>query len=150
MFSEASPHHFALYGKALKVIFIITWTIIETWCLFDVSAFHPNSIPSVYRHREQAKNKLGRINKLPLLQWFFQPLRKWVYGTEGTVFFCQLAGLLSHKNNVTYSTTLAWIRCTPCWSQLQCASMAVASRSPIDQFVPLLRWAWLKVPETSY
>ena len=31
-------------------------------------------------------------------------------GKEATIFYCRLADLLSHKTNLLYSVTLAWIR----------------------------------------
>ena len=56
-------------------------------------------------------------------------------GKEVTVFYCQLADLLSRKNNVICSTTLAWMKCTLSFSLFVSAAMSFEGASPslIDQ-----------------
>ena len=51
-------------------------------------------------------------------------------GREASVFYRRLADLLSRKSNLTYSTTLAWLRCTLSFSLLRSAAVCIrGSRS---------------------
>ena len=47
-------------------------------------------------------------------------------GREATTFYWRLVDLLSHKNNVSYNTTLPWMRCTLPFSLLQSATVCIS------------------------
>ena len=119
---------------------------------FDVRVFHPNapsyhslSIQSLYRHYEQEKKMEYGDHVWEIEQASFTPL---VFATtEGMgrerPFLSQTADLLSHRNNVTYNTTLAEMHTVChflCCDLPQCAFVAVGS-SLIDHLIVLLRWA---------
>ena len=53
-------------------------------------------------------------------------------GKEATVFYRQLADLLSRKNHVIYSTTLAWMKCTLSFSLLRSAAMCIRRSQSIS------------------
>ena len=54
-------------------------------------------------------------------------------GREATAFYKRLADLLANKNNVAYSTTMAWMRCSLSFSLLRSAVMCIrGSRSSSD------------------
>ena len=118
---------------------------------FDVRVFHPNApsyygspIQSLYRRPEREKKREYGDGVREIEHASFTPLifaTTGGMGREATIFYCRLADLLSHKNNVPYDTMLAWLRCTLSFSLLQCAS-AAASLSPIDQLMLHQRWAW--------
>jgi len=107
---------------------------------FDVRVFHPNaqsyrnvSIPSVYRrHEMQKKREYGdRVREVELAS--FTPLvfaTTGGMGKEAVTFYRRLAELLSKKNGLSYSNTLAWLRCTLSFSLLRSATMCIrGSRS---------------------
>ena len=107
---------------------------------FDVRVFHPNApsyrnsaIPAIYRCDEQEKkrecgNHLQEVEKASFTPLVFATTGG--MGKEATVFYHQLADLLSHRNNVIYSTTLAMMRCTLSFSLLRSAAMCIrGSRS---------------------
>ena len=102
---------------------------------FDIRVFHPNapsyrhsSIPAVYRRHElQKKREYGeQVREVELAS--FTPL---VFGTTGgmgkedVIFYCRLADRLSHQGSMSYSSTLAWIRCTLSFSLLRSATMCI-------------------------
>ena len=107
---------------------------------FDVRVFHPNapsyrssSIQSLYRrHEQENKREYGdRVREIE--QASFTPLvfaTTGGMGREASIFYRRLADLLSHRNNVTYNTTLAWLRCTLSFSLLRSAAVCIhGSRS---------------------
>ena len=53
-------------------------------------------------------------------------------GREASIFYRRLADLLSHRNNVTYNTTLAWLRCTPSFSLLRSATVCICGSQSIS------------------
>ena len=89
---------------------------------FDVRVFHPNApsycnltIPSIYRRHEQEKKREYGDHVCEVEKASFTPIvfaTTGGMGKEATVFYRQLTDLLSHKSNLKYSTTLAWMRCT--------------------------------------
>ena len=107
---------------------------------FDIRVFHPNaqsyrnvSIPSVYRRHElQKKREYGdRIREVELAS--FTPLvfaTTGGMGREAVTFYRRLAELLSKRKALTYSSTLAWLRCTLSFSLIRSATMCIrGSRS---------------------
>ena len=107
---------------------------------FDVRVFHPNApsyrnsaIPAIYRRHEQEKKREYGDRVREVEKASFTPLvfaTTGGMGKEATVFYRRLADLLSRRNNVVYSTTLAWIRCTISFSLLRSATMCIrGSRS---------------------
>ena len=56
-------------------------------------------------------------------------------GRKATAFYCRLVDLLSHKNNVTY-TTLPWLRCTLPFSLLQSATVCISGKWSISYRSP--------------
>ena len=112
---------------------------------FDIRVFRPNaqsyrntSIPSAYRrHEQQKKREYGdRVREVELAS--FTPLvfsTTGGMGKEAVTFYRRLAELLSRRNTMTYSSTLAWLRCL--LSLLRSATMQ-GGGTPI---VPLLRAA---------
>ena len=97
--------------------------------------FHPNahsyrntSIPSVYRcHEQQKKREYGdHVREVELAS--FTPL---VFSTTGgmgketVTFYRCLSELLSRHNTMTYSSTLAWLRCLLSFSLLRSATMCI-------------------------
>ena len=107
---------------------------------FDVRVFHPNaqsyrnvSIPSVYRrHKMQKKREYGdRVREVEFAS--FTPLvfaTTGGMGKEAITFYRRLAELLSKRSTLSYSSTLAWIRCTLSFSLLRSATMCIrGSRS---------------------
>ena len=107
---------------------------------FDIRVFHPNaqsyrntSITSVYRrHEQQKKREYGdRVREVELAS--FTPLvlsTSGGMGKEAVTFYCHLAELLSKHSTMTYSSTLAWLRCLLSFSLLRSATMCIrGSRS---------------------
>ena len=109
---------------------------------FDVRVFHPNatsyrhsSIQAVYRRHElQKKREYGeRVREVELAS--FTPL---VFGTTGgmgkeaVIFYRRLADRLSHQGSMSYSSTLAWIRCTLSFSLLRSATMCIRGTRSIS------------------
>ena len=107
---------------------------------FDVRVFHPNaqsyrnvSIPSVHRRHEMQKKRENVDRVLEVEFASFTPL---VFATTGGMgketitFYRRLAELLSKRSALSYSSTLAWIRCTLSFSLLRSATMCIrGSRS---------------------
>ena len=106
----------------------------------DVRVFHPNapsyhhsSIPSVYRRHELQKKREYSVREVELAS--FTPL---VFGTTGgmgkeaLVFYCRLADRLSRHDSMSYSSTLAWIRCTLSFSLLRSATMCIRGTRSIS------------------
>ena len=107
---------------------------------FDIRVFHPNaqsyhntSIPSVYRrHEQQKKREYGdRVREVELAS--FTPLvfsTTGGMGKEAVTFYRRLAELLSRRNTITYSSSLAWLRFLLYFSLLISATMCIrGSRS---------------------
>ena len=107
---------------------------------FDVRVFHPNvpsyhnsTIPSIYRRHEQEKKReygdcVREVEKASFTPLVFETTGG--MGREATVFYRRLADLLSHKSNMIYGTTLAWIRYTLSFSLLRSAAVCIrGSRS---------------------
>ena len=90
-------------------------------------------IPYVYRrHEQQKKREYGdRVREVELAS--FAPLvfsTTGDMGREAVTFYRRLAELLSKRNTVTYSSTLAWLRCLMSFSLLRSATMCIrGSRS---------------------
>ena len=113
---------------------------------FDVRVFHPNapsyrhtSIPTMYRKHEQAKKREygDRIREVEMAS--FTPLvfaTTGGMGREATAFYKRLADLLANKNNVAYSTTMAWMRCSLSFSLLRSAVMCIRGSRSSSHRVP--------------
>ena len=109
---------------------------------FDVRVFHPNapsyrssSIQSLYRRHEQEKKREYGDRVREIEQASFTPLvfaTTGGMGREASIFYRRLADLLSHRNNVTYNTTLAWLRCTLSFSLLRSAAVCIRSSRSIS------------------
>ena len=109
---------------------------------FDVRVFHPNApsyrnstIPAVYRcHEQEKKREYGdRVREVEKAS--FTPLvfaTTGGMGKEATVFYRRLADLLSRRNNMPYSTTLAWMRCALSFSLLRSAAMCICGSRSIS------------------
>ena len=107
---------------------------------FDIMVFHPNaqsyrntSIPSVYRrHEQQKKREYGdRVREVELAS--FTPLvfsTSGGMGKEAVTFYHRLVELLSRRNTMTYSSTLAWLRCLLSFSLLRSATIYVHPGKP--------------------
>ena len=89
--------------------------------LWHIRVFYPNtpsyrhpSIPAMYRRHEQAKKREygDRICEVEMAS--FIPLvfaTTGGMGREASAFYRRLADLMAAKNNSTYSTTMALMRC---------------------------------------
>ena len=121
--ARADIHAHGFWGAAAKCLFRCT------------EGFHPNaqsyrnvSIPSVYRrHEMQKKREYGdRVREVE-----FASFTTLVFATTGGMgreaitFYRQLAELLSKRGALSYSSTLAWIRCTLSFSLLRSATMCM-------------------------
>jgi len=53
-------------------------------------------------------------------------------GREALTFYCCLADRLSHQGSMSYSSTLAWIRCTLSFSLLRSATMCIRETRSIS------------------
>ena len=107
---------------------------VRVFHLYGLSYRH-SSIPSVYRHHElQKKREYGEcVREVELAS--FTPL---VFGTtsgmgkEALVFYCRLADRLSRHDSMSYSSTLAWIRCTLSFSLLRSDTMCIQGTRSIS------------------
>ena len=109
-------------------------------CLFRCKGFSPKrtklyrnvSIPSVYRRHEMQKKREYRVREAVEFA-SFTPLvfaTTGGMGKEAITFYRRLAELLSKCSVLSYSSTLAWIRCTLSFSLLRSATMCIrGSRS---------------------
>ena len=103
--------------------------------------FHPNaqsyrntSITSVYRRHEQQKKRENgeRVREVEMVS--FTSL---VFSTTGgmgkeeVTFYRRLAELLSKRNTMTYSSTLAWLCYLLPFSLLRSATTVCASREAV-------------------
>jgi len=103
--------------------------------LIYIPSYRNSSIPSVYRRHElQKKREYGeRVREIELAS--FTPL---VFGTTGgmgkeaLVFYRCLADRLSHHGSMSYSSTLAWIRCTLSFSLLRSATTCIRGTQSIS------------------
>ena len=106
---------------------------------FDVRVFHPNppsyrnsTIPAVYR--QEKKREYGdcvrEVEKASFTPLVF--VTTGGMGKEATVFYRRLADLLSRRNNMPYSTTLAWMRCALSFSLLRSAAMCIRGSQSIS------------------
>lgn len=68
----------------------------------NAPSYRNSDIPSVYQHHKQVKKREYGDRARGLLVF----ATTGGFGREVTVFYCQLADLLFHKNNVTYRTIL--------------------------------------------
>jgi len=109
---------------------------------FDVRVFHPNapsyrgsSIQSLYWHHKQEKKREYGDCVQEVEHAFSTPLvfaTTGGMGKEATIFYRRLADLSSHKSNVTYDTTLAWLRCTLSFSLLRSATVCIRGSQSIS------------------
>ena len=110
---------------------------------FDVRVFHPNaqsyrnvSIPSVYRRHEMQKKKREYGDRVREVEFAsFTPLvfaTTGGMGKEAITFYRRLAELLSKRSAFSYSSTLAWIRCTLSFSLLRSATMCIRESRSIS------------------
>ena len=108
--------------------------------------FHPNapsyrssSIQSLYRRHEQEKKREYGDRVREIEQASFTPrvfATTGGMGREASIFYRRLADLLSHRNNVTYNTTLAWLRCTLSFSLLRSAAVCIRGSRSISYRSP--------------
>ena len=72
-------------------------------------------------------------------------------GKEAVTFYRRLADLLSKRNTMTYSSTLAWLRCLLSFSLLRSATICASGEavpSLTDHLMLHQNWALLVAPET--
>ena len=113
---------------------------------FDIRVFHPNaqsyrhsSISSLYRQHEQAKNREYGDRIREVENGSFTPLvfaTTGGMGQEATLFYKRLADSLSKKRNITYSKTMAWMRCTLSFSLLRSAVICIRGSRSKSHRVP--------------
>ena len=101
--------------------------------LFDVRVFHPNApsyrqtrVASLFcRHELKKKQEYGdRMHNVDC-----ESLTLLVFSTfgglEATIFYNNLADLLSQKHHMSYNQTLYWMRCALSFSLLHSAVLAI-------------------------
>ena len=104
---------------------------------FDVRVFHPNApsyrsmqLPSAYRLHERQKQRSynQRVRVQEVEHGSFTPL---VFTTSGgmgkcaSVTYKRLASLLSTKQEQSYGSTIAWVRCCLSFSLLRSSIMCL-------------------------
>ena len=93
------------------------------------------SIPYVYRRHEQHKKREygDRVREVELASFtslVFSTTGD--MGREAVTFYRRLAELLSKRNTMTYSSTLAWLRCLLSFSLLRSVTMCIRGSRPIS------------------
>ena len=107
---------------------------------FDVRVFHPNApsyrstqLPSAYRLHELQKQRSYYQRVREVEHGSFTPL---VFTTSGGIGKCasvtykRLASLLSTKQEQSYGSTIAWVRCCLSFSLLRSCIMCLRGARP--------------------
>ena len=113
-------------------------------CILWYKGFTPkctelSSLQHLYWHHEQAKKREYGDRICGVENGSFTPLvfaTTGGMGQEATLFYKYLADSLSEKRNITYSKTIAWMRCTLSLSFLQSALMCIRGSRSQSHRVP--------------
>ena len=114
---------------------------------FDVRVFNPlapsnrQPLPTCYRKHENQKKRAYEQRVREIEHGSFTPLVMSLTGGLGnaaSVCYKRLASLISAKRDVSYSSTMAWIRCSLSFSLLRSSIQCIrGARSTIGQAVRL-------------
>lgn len=119
---------------------------------FDIRVFNPfaqsnrQPIPSCYRKHESVKKRAYDQRVREIEHGSFTPLVLSLTGGMGasaTVCYKRLASMLAQKRDQTYSSTMAWLRCTLSFallrSSVQCirGARSAAGRAARDPLPPV-------------
>ena len=103
------------------------------WSTDNAPSNHSRRLPAAYKKHEDEKKRTYGQRILEVEHGVFTPLvlsTTGGMGREAQTFYKHLAGMLSHKRDVPYSSLMGWLRCKLSFAILRSAVMCIrGSRS---------------------